>query len=102
MLTSAETGEGLDELRAAIALRPPRRGCRRRSPREHRRAMPRQPASAPERPCAPRRRTLLAGGGEELVAIELRLAIDELGKVVGAVVTDEILDRIFQRFCIGK
>jgi tRNA modification GTPase len=47
-------------------------------------------------------RTLLAGGGEELVAFELRLAIDELGKVVGAVFTDDILDRIFQRFCIGK
>ena len=34
--------------------------------------------------------------------IDLRQSIDELGKVVGAVVTDDILDRIFQRFCIGK
>ena len=46
--------------------------------------------------------TLRDGGGEELVALDLRLALDELGKVVGAVVTDDILDRIFQRFCIGK
>ena len=46
--------------------------------------------------------TLLTGGGEELVAFDLRLAIDELGKVVGAVVTDDILDRIFRKFCIGK
>jgi tRNA modification GTPase len=45
---------------------------------------------------------LRIGGGEELVAIDLRHSIDELGKVVGAVVTDDILDRIFQRFCIGK
>ena len=46
--------------------------------------------------------TLLQGGGDELVAIDLRQALDELGKVVGAVVTDDILDRIFRRFCIGK
>ena len=45
---------------------------------------------------------LAAGGGDELVALDLREAIDELGKIVGAVVTDDILDRIFRRFCIGK
>lgn len=43
-----------------------------------------------------------AGGGEELVAAEIRAALTELGKVVGAVYTDDILDRIFSRFCIGK
>ena len=46
--------------------------------------------------------TLLINGGDELVAIDLRQAVDDLGKVVGAVVTDDILDRIFRRFCIGK
>lgn len=40
--------------------------------------------------------------GDELVAVELRSALDELGRVVGAVYTDDILDRIFSRFCIGK
>jgi tRNA modification GTPase len=40
--------------------------------------------------------------GEELVAAELRLALGELGAVVGAVYTDDILDRVFSRFCIGK
>ncbi len=40
--------------------------------------------------------------GEELVAAEVRIALGELGKVVGAVYTDDILDRIFSRFCIGK
>lgn len=40
--------------------------------------------------------------GEELVAAELRTALDELGQVAGAVYTDDILDRIFSRFCIGK
>lgn len=40
--------------------------------------------------------------GEELVALEVRWALDELGQVVGAVYTDDLLDRIFSRFCIGK
>lgn len=41
-------------------------------------------------------------GGSELVAVELRAALEELGKVVGAVYTDDLLDRIFGTFCIGK
>jgi len=45
---------------------------------------------------------LHTGGGEELVAAEIRVALGELGKVVGAVYTDDVLDRIFSRFCIGK
>jgi tRNA modification GTPase len=42
------------------------------------------------------------GLGDELVAVELRTALDHLGQVVGAVYTDDVLDRIFSRFCIGK
>ncbi|HVU86818.1 MAG TPA: tRNA modification GTPase [Pirellulales bacterium] len=40
--------------------------------------------------------------GDELIAAEMRTAIGELGQVVGAVYTDDLLDRIFSRFCIGK
>ncbi|MBC8356472.1 MAG: tRNA modification GTPase [Planctomycetes bacterium] len=40
--------------------------------------------------------------GEELVAAELRVVLEELGNVVGEVYTDDILERIFSRFCIGK
>ena len=43
-----------------------------------------------------------SSGGEELIAVEIRTALVELGKVVGEVYTDDILDRIFSRFCIGK
>jgi tRNA modification GTPase len=43
-----------------------------------------------------------ADGGNELVAAELHIALAELGKVVGAVYTDDLLDRIFRTFCIGK
>jgi tRNA modification GTPase len=44
----------------------------------------------------------LAGGGDELIALELRDALDHLGRIVGKVYADDILDRIFSRFCIGK
>jgi tRNA modification GTPase len=40
--------------------------------------------------------------GDELAAAELHVALSELGKVVGAVYTDDLLDRIFSTFCIGK
>lgn len=43
-----------------------------------------------------------SAAGDELIAIELRLAVDALGEIVGAVYTDDLLDRIFSRFCIGK
>jgi len=39
---------------------------------------------------------------ELLVATELRIALEQLGLIVGAVYHDEMLDRIFSRFCIGK
>lgn len=40
--------------------------------------------------------------GEELVAAEIRHALTCLGRVVGTVYTDDVLDRIFSQFCIGK
>ena len=41
-------------------------------------------------------------GGDELIASELRMALNELGRVAGVVFADDVLDRIFSRFCIGK
>jgi tRNA modification GTPase len=38
----------------------------------------------------------------ELLALELREALEQLGEMIGAVYTDDLLDRIFSRFCIGK
>jgi len=42
------------------------------------------------------------GGVEELLAAEIRAALHALGSVTGAIYTDDILDRVFSRFCIGK
>ncbi len=38
----------------------------------------------------------------ELTAEDIRLAVRELGKITGRVEVDEILDKIFGSFCIGK
>jgi tRNA modification GTPase len=40
--------------------------------------------------------------GDEVIAGELRLALDELGQVAGTVVNNDVLDALFSRFCIGK
>lgn len=38
----------------------------------------------------------------ECVSVDLRGACDALGEITGAITSDEILDRIFSEFCIGK
>ncbi|MEO1495585.1 MAG: GTPase [Planctomycetota bacterium] len=43
-----------------------------------------------------------AGAGDELVSFDLRRALDAIGRVTGEVVTDDVLDQIFGKFCIGK
>ena len=43
-----------------------------------------------------------AGRPGELVAMDLRIAADALGEITGVITTDEILERIFAEFCIGK
>ncbi len=50
---------------------------------------------------------ILEGAGEladraELVAVELRAALDAVGQISGQVVDEDILGRIFARFCVGK
>lgn len=41
-------------------------------------------------------------GHPELAAEDLRLALAAIGRVTGEVDADDVLDRIFGRFCIGK
>jgi tRNA modification GTPase len=38
----------------------------------------------------------------ELIAIDIKEAIDSLGEITGVIVNEDMLDRIFSRFCIGK
>jgi tRNA modification GTPase len=98
--TSALNGQGLDRLPAAIAAR-----------------LTAQPAGLAVASTAARCRDRMEraidcvtkahrlaelGTGDELVSAEVRHALDELGKITGAVYTEDVLDRIFSRFCIGK
>ena len=43
-----------------------------------------------------------AGTGGDLLALDLRAALDALGEITGAVTRDDILGAVFSRFCIGK
>ena len=42
------------------------------------------------------------GMSPELIALDLRDALDHLGMIIGATYTEDILERIFSDFCIGK
>jgi len=46
--------------------------------------------------------SLKNGESEEFVAIDLRASIDSIGEIVGLVTSEEILNNIFSKFCIGK
>jgi tRNA modification GTPase len=94
----ALSGEGLEALAAAIEARARARlgdGAASLIARErHRRAIEQAVESID---------SVLAGGGAlELQAEELRRASQALGRIVGAVDVEEILDAVFSRFCIGK
>ncbi len=43
-----------------------------------------------------------ASAGHELIAAEMRQALSAIGEITGAIYTDDLLDRVFSRFCIGK
>jgi tRNA modification GTPase len=45
---------------------------------------------------------LRANLGLELVALDLRLAANAVGEIVGKTTTEDLLDSIFSQFCIGK
>jgi tRNA modification GTPase len=100
METSALTGHGLDRLRQEIASRLAARPA------------PHAVASTAARCRASVERAIESintayqlveqSMGNELIAAEIRLGLNELGKVTGAVFTEDVLDRIFSRFCIGK
>ena len=38
----------------------------------------------------------------ELVAMELRIAVNAVGEIIGKTSTEDLLDSIFSQFCIGK
>lgn len=47
-------------------------------------------------------RAHLSTGMAELVAADLREALDSLGSILGQITPDDVLGRVFSNFCIGK
>lgn len=45
---------------------------------------------------------LAAGAPADIVAVAVQDALDAVGEVTGAVSGEDVLDRVFSRFCIGK
>jgi len=97
--TSAKTGEGLPELRRTIARllgHEDRPGARFR-------VSLRQGALLREAEAALERAASAAPGlGMEFVSADLRLALAALGGISGRSTDEDLLDRIFSRFCLGK
>jgi tRNA modification GTPase len=102
LCTSSHTGTGIDLLRAEIRQRlvvaPGDVSCAVASTAARCRESLQETISALSRAVTEMR----SEASQEIVAAEMRIALDELGRVVGAIYTDDILERIFDRFCIGK
>ncbi|PVE24691.1 tRNA uridine-5-carboxymethylaminomethyl(34) synthesis GTPase MnmE [Microvirga sp. KLBC 81] len=100
LLISASTGEGLPELIAAleheaeVALG---QGDAILTRERHRKALERT-----HRSLAAGRELLVSRGPLELAAEEVRLAARAVGEITGRVDVEDVLDRLFSSFCIGK
>jgi tRNA modification GTPase len=46
--------------------------------------------------------SITSGLSPEFISLDLRGALDSLGLIIGATYTEDILERIFNDFCIGK
>ncbi len=101
--TSALTGAGLSDLRAAIAreLGPAApgegAGLSRELSLRHRGALEKASRALAEGLAVWRGRAPL-----ELLAEHLRRATEALDEITGATTPEDLLDRIFARFCLGK
>ena len=98
---SSTTGEGLDALRSALAelLGADRAGGLAGAVANPRHA----DALSRARAAAVRAAEIAAQGSPgEIVALELREALAAIGEVTGRQASEDLLERIFARFCIGK
>ena len=48
------------------------------------------------------RESLQSGIPMDIALVDLYEGLDYLGQITGKIVTEDIVDRIFEKFCIGK
>lgn len=98
---SCKSGEGLDTLRDMISSMITKDGTSAEHGwavnERHRRELGSARASVDRA-----LETARGGLSPELIALDLRDALDHLGMIIGVTYTDDILERIFSDFCIGK
>jgi len=101
VMISAREGQGLDGLRAALlaagGLDANHAGEVIISNVRHLQALQRAATALESAEAA-----ILGGLTQELVALDIRLAVHHLGEITGEITTDEVLGNIFSKFCIGK
>jgi tRNA modification GTPase len=98
LLISARTGAGIDELLKRLSKEAERfAGEPALVTRERQRVALREAAERISSALL-----LTKPGREELFAEELRLAARSLGRITGRVDVEDVLDKIFSSFCIGK
>lgn len=100
LAVSALTGQGLNALRRAIAERLGATGEEGGLVivRERQRRLLADASEAAHRTAG----ALEAGLPAELAAVELQDAMDAIQDLIGATTIDQVLDRLFSSFCIGK
>jgi tRNA modification GTPase len=94
---SAKTGSGIDRLLAALSAVAEEKCAGGGGP-----ALTRMRHRLALRECRQALQRFQAAGDVELAAEDLRLAARAIGRVTGRVDVEDILDRIFSEFCIGK
>ncbi|MER3422969.1 MAG: hypothetical protein C4293_06760 [Nitrospiraceae bacterium] len=99
---SAKTGTGLDELRDAIRTIVLRADFEPGETAIVTRLRHRASLLKAGQALAKAAESAKANLSGEFIALDLRSAVDALGEITGAVSTEDILDRIFNEFCIGK
>ena len=99
---SAKTGEGLDHLTEVIQSVCLKEGLEATPSVLVTRLRHKASLEEAHRSIEEAMRSLERRESGECVALDIRAALDALGEITGAVSTEDILDRIFQDFCIGK
>lgn len=99
---SAKTGEGLDHLTTVIQSVCLKEGLEATPSVLVTRLRHKASLEQAHRSIEEAMRSLERKESGECVALDIRAALDALGEITGAISTEDILDRIFQDFCIGK